>query len=218
MSWGLFFSLLGLPFRAIGRALAGWWRWASEDGRHAAISGLLILLVVNAWVGWRASVDRDGWRGKATVAMADAKAWKAAHTKLVTDVAAAQKAAAAADRANVARVAAAFTQINQRTAHEYQDRLGDSAAAVQRLRDQLAQIAARNPGGRGEPPVPEAITARCRAFGAADCDALLAALPGQLHAAEANTAQLIALQDYVRSLLAVDYAGEAAPAPQAANQ
>lgn len=207
--------LIGWPFRAIGAVLAAWWRWASEDARHIVISGLLILLGGACIVGLSARADVATQTRRAEAAENNARAWRAAHAKLVADVSAAQKKAAAADRANVARVAAEFARINERTADDYQDRLADSATAVQRVRDRLAAIAARNPGDGNGPAVPEAVTARCRAFGAADCDALLAALPGQLHAAEANTAQLIALQDYVRSALAVDYSADPVAAPQA---
>ncbi|MFZ5749079.1 MAG: hypothetical protein ACOY45_15650 [Pseudomonadota bacterium] len=134
----------------------------------------------------------------------------AAHAKFVADAAAASAAAAAAAEANVARVRREFAAINERTEDAYQARLDDTAGALERVRRDLADIAARDTSDTGGARVPAALTARCRALGAADCDALLAALPDLLAAAEDNTGKLIALQDWVRAALAVDFAGEEA--------
>lgn len=218
---GFLLSLIGFPFKAIWRALTAWRRWAAKDARHLAISGLFILLVINAFVGWRASVDRDAQRTRAELAEVNVKKWHAAHGKLIANVKAARKAAAVADKANIDRIARDYAAINERTAHDYQDRLADTRTAYERVRASLAAIAARDPRERGNAPVPEPLAARCRALGAADCDALLATLPGQLAAAEDNTARLIGLQDYVRSTLALDFSGVRsgdAAAPEGAPQ
>ncbi len=201
----------------VGKLIGGVARWAGEDLRNALI---LMLVAALVWAGFAAHAmraDRDDWQriaGKfqtaAEKALHAAEAWQRAHGKLVDDVKAKRKAAAEADRLHAAQVARQLYHIRERTADDYQARLADTRLALERVRDQLAraEAAAGDPGGGGGAAVPAALTARCRAFGAADCDALLAALPGQLAAAEGNTARLIALQDYVRSMLAIDFSGE----------
>lgn len=211
---GLLLSLIGFPFKALGRALASLFAWVMEDSRHVAIALLVLALIGTGWLGYRAGADRDTWQGRATTAArnavgwkANAGAWKAAHGKLIADVKAARKAAAVADKANIDRIARDYAAIHERTAHDYQDRLADTRTAYERVRASVAAIAARDPRERGNAPVPEPLAARCRALGAADCDALLATLPGQLAAAEYNTSRLIGLQDYVRSMLLLDFSG-----------
>lgn len=212
-------------FGLVGKALGALATWAVKDIRNAIMLALAAALGWTVWTAHELGTSRDHWQaisGKfehaATTALDAAWKWKAARDTLAADVVAKQKAAAEADAANVARVKAEGAQINERTAHDYQARLDDTGAALERLRDQLAAAAAATVGDQGDggtAAVPAAYTARCRAFGAADCDALLAALPGKLAAAEDNTSQLIGLQDYVRSTLAIDYSGAAAkPAEQ----
>ena len=206
MGWLL--RLLASPFAAIGKLLAQIGRWVLEDARHLAIFILLVVLAVFAG-GWRAaSTDRDAYQASAAEWERRADAWKDAHALLVAQVQAAQAAAAEADRKNAARVEREFAVANERIADAYQDRLDDTRAAYQRVREQLADIAARDPGDGGAAAVPQPLTARCQAVGAADCYALLAALPDRLAAAEDNTGKLIGLQDYVRSMLAIDFSGE----------
>lgn len=207
-------KLLGWPLKALWIVVSGWWHWASEDLRHVAISILAVALLWNG-MGWRtAAHQRDAEAAAAASWKAKAGEWQAAHGRLVKNIAAKRAAAEAADRANAARVDKEFEAIRQRTADDYEDRLDDTRAALERVRGQLAQIAAGDPGERGAAAVPAPLTARCRALGAADCDALLAALPDQLAAAEDNTAKLIALQAYVRSMLAIDYLGDDTIAPK----
>ncbi|MFZ5747165.1 MAG: hypothetical protein ACOY45_05845 [Pseudomonadota bacterium] len=187
--------------------LAALWRWLGEDARHMALAALLMAA---GWCGWqwhRVAADRDAQAAAAVKWQANAKAWEAAHAKLVADVQAARVAAEAADRANAARAAREFDQIRERTADAYEKQLDDTSAALDRLRRDLAKATAGNPGDGAGARVPAALAARCRAFGAADCDALLAALPDVLAAAEENTGKLIALQDWARSVLAVDVSG-----------
>ncbi len=213
--WGGFLDLLG--------CFLG---WLGKDFRHIVITALAVLVLV-FW--WRMdslaadrdeiATDRDKWKVAALDWRDATHAWQRAHAQLRGDVAQARIDAAEADRANAARVAAEIEQIRERTADDYENRLADSAAALERLRGQLsgqprdtATTAASGSGGRTE-VLPAGYTARCQAFGAASCDALLAALPGQLAAAEDNTSKLISLQDYVRGLIAVDFSGaEIAPA------
>lgn len=219
--------LLGLGkglFGGIGKAVAGLFAWILDDARHLAIAGLIALLAINVAgnaIARRTLADeRDRWRTASARWQAAshkwrdaAQAWKGAHGRLVANVGQAQRAAAEADRRNVARVAAEFATINERTVDAYRNRLDDTRAAGERLRVELDRIAAGDPRDGRAATVPAPLTARCRAVGAADCDALLAALPGLLTEAERNTAKLIALQDYTRAMLAIDYSGEAGMEP-----
>ena len=73
----------------------------------------------------REAKNADEW-------MASADEWERAHTDLVADVAAKQRAAAEADRANIARVKAEYTALNERIVDDYEARLAGSAAAAGR--------------------------------------------------------------------------------------
>lgn len=208
----LLLTLLGWPLKLIGRAIAAIWRWASADPLRIVLLAMAALSIVLGH-GWgKAAAERDVWSARAVASAASAAQWKSARDQLVADIAAQRARAAVEDRANAARVAAEFDTIRERTADDYQARLDDTRLALERVRRNLAQAAAVDRGDGGSPAVPPALAARCQAIGAADCDALLAALPGQLAAAEDNTAKLISLQDYVRAALAVDYSGVQAEA------
>ncbi|MEL7706572.1 hypothetical protein AAG593_09360 [Citromicrobium bathyomarinum] len=154
----------------------------------------------------REAKNADDW-------MASAENWEKEFNAFVADVSAAQIAAAEADRANIARVEAEFAAINERTADDYEARLAGSAAAAERLRDRLARAEAESPaeggslGGYAGEPVD--LTARCQAFGAADCDGLLRQLPWVLAEAQANTDKLVPLQQWVASSALIDFSGNA---------
>lgn len=199
--------LLGWPLKLIGRTVLALCEWAVSDWRHAAIVVLGAAMLVMTMDLRHAVGARDKARAEAVAARADAAHWRDARNKLAWDTAVARAQAEAADRANRERVAREYNQIIERTAHDYQDRLADTRAALERVRGEYAKIAAADRGGPGAAAVPPALAARCRAVGAADCDALLAALPDLLAAAESNTGQLIALQDYVRQTLLIDPSG-----------
>ncbi|ALG60888.1 hypothetical protein AAG599_10460 [Citromicrobium bathyomarinum] len=152
----------------------------------------------------REAKNADDW-------MASAENWENEFNAFVADVSAAQIAAAEADRANIARVEAEFAAINERTTDDYEARLAGSAAAAERLRDRLARAEARSPaeGGSlgGDAGEPVDLTARCQAFGAADCDGLLRQLPWVLAEAQANTDKLVPLQQWVASSALIDFSG-----------
>ncbi|MEL7754167.1 hypothetical protein VO57_015170 [Citromicrobium bathyomarinum] len=154
----------------------------------------------------REAKNADDW-------MASAESWEKEFNAFVADVSAAQIAAAEADRANIARVEAEFAAINERTADDYEARLAGSAAAAERLRDRLARaeadaaLAGGSGGGYAGEPVD--LTARCQAFGAADCDGLLRQLPWVLAEAQANTDKLVPLQQWVASSALIDFSGNA---------
>lgn len=208
------FAAIGLKLLTGGewllKLLLAGLQWLIEKPLRLVVAVLAIAL---AWqlaiAGPRTRTDRDAWRAAAGQWKANAGLWQAAHGKLLANVQAAQKAAAAADRANVARVAREYQAINERTRHDLEARNSDTRAALGSVRAQLAALAAGDPRDGGRADVPAALTARCQALGAADCDTLLAALPDRLAAAEDNTSQLIELQDYVRSSLLLDFSGAA---------
>lgn len=159
------------------------------------------------------------WQGVADQWKTNAGLWQAAHDKLLANVQAAQRTAAAADQANVERVQREYQAINERTSDDYEARLADTGAALERVRSAYAAAGpAGNQGDGAAASVPQALTARCQALGATDCDTLLAALPDQLAAAEQNTSQLIELQDYVRSSLLLDFSGSEAASSGTAGQ
>tara|TARA_B100000749_G_scaffold142808_1_gene109603 strand:- start:27 stop:716 length:690 start_codon:yes stop_codon:yes gene_type:complete len=155
----------------------------------------------------REAKNADDW-------MASADEWERAHTDLVADVAARQRAAAEADRANIARVKAEYDALNERIVDDYEARLAGSAAAAERLRDRIARAEAEpapETGSLGSATgMPVTYTARCQAFGAADCDGLLRQLPWVLAEAQSNTDQLVALQRYVAGSSLIDFGSEGA--------
>lgn len=153
--------------------------------------------------------ERDAEHARAEMWKANAGDWTGAYKQFAANVKKARQDAEAADRANVARISREYQAINERTRNDLEARNSDTRAALVQLRDSLALAgsANRGEGGSGPADVPAAFTARCQAFGAADCDALLAALPDRFAAAEDNTSKLIELQDYVRSSLLLDFSG-----------
>ena len=208
VSWA---SLLLWPLGKLGALVRALFAWLGRDFRNVAITVLALAGALLWWTLGSTRSERDTARASATTWETSAKDWQAARDELANSTRQASLAAAQADKANAARVAAELDKVKERTANDYQDRLADSRAALERLRRDLAAAGAQtDPGGGGAAAVPPALGARCRAFGAADCDALLAALPDLLSAAEDNTAKLIALQDWARSMLAVDFSGSGA--------
>jgi len=198
--------------------LAGF-QWLVEKPARLAVAVAIFWFAFHLFViEPRQRHDRDAWKSASAKWETAAHAWQGAHGKLLADVRLAQAAAAAADRANVERVKREYQGINERTADDYEARLGDTRAAVERVRRQYAAAAAGDQGDGGRADVPQSLTARCQALGAADCDALLAALPERLAAAEDNTSKLIELQDYVRSSLLLDFSGTSPSSSEAVGQ
>lgn len=208
------------------RLLSGLWKllcklfdWLLADFRHVAI---FVLGVAVAWAylltipNLKADLSTQTARADREAMLAEtwrvsAEDWERGYTDFVQLVMAAQIAAAEADRANIARVEAEFAAINERTADDYEARLAGSAAAAERLRDRLARaeadaaLAGGSLGGDAGEPVD--LTARCQAFGAADCDGLLRQLPWVLAEAQANTDKLVPLQQWVASSALIDLSG-----------
>ncbi len=213
MSW---LSLLTWPLGKLAKIGAALWRWLTADFRRLAIAALLLALGLAHHAGNEAREDLVAERAEAARWEKSARAWQDAHDGLAERTRQARLAAAEADRHNAERVERELAAITERTADDYQDRLADSRAALERVRRDLAAATRADPGGGGAAHLPGAYTARCRALGAADCDALLAALPDTLSAAEENTAKLIGLQDWALSMLAVDYSGDGPSASSSA--
>ena len=196
--------------------------WIFADWRNGPLLMLAILSAAYVFLiepGLRADVATQTARAdreakNADDWMASADEWKRAHTDLIAEVADKQRAAAEADRANIARVKAEYTALNERTVDDYEARLAGSAAAAERLRDRLARAEAEpapETGSLGSSAgVPGTYTARCQAFGAADCDGLLRQLPWVLAEAQANTDQLVSLQRYVAGSSLIDFGSEGA--------
>lgn len=193
--------------------------WLLADFRHIAIFLLAIacaaayLLTIPDLKADKASeaarADREAmaaetWR-------VSAEEWETSFHDFAAMVSAAQIAAAEADRANVERVEAEFAAINERTVDDYEARLAVARDNADRLRDRLARAEADHPaaGGSGGGGTAESVdlTARCQAFGAADCDGLLRSLPDVLAEAQANTDKLVPLQRWVASSALIDFSG-----------
>lgn len=185
----------------------GWLRWLLSDFRHIVITALAILAVWLVWQWNGAKDQRDRWQESSAKWQKASTAWQAAHATLLADVQRERELALADDIANAARVQREQTEIIERTADEYEARLADSRAAAARVQRQLetATLADSDHSDGGGTDLPDPHAARCRAFGASDCDAFFTALPAKLTAAEENTAKLISLQDYVRSTLLIDW-------------
>lgn len=208
MTWLLSIVLSGLGWlRNIATAIL---RWLLSDIRHIAITLLAAIAIVFWFRMSDLAEDRDEWKAASAKWRTATFAWRDAYQHYHADVLRVTAEAEEADRANAARVNREQQTIIERTKDVYESRLADTRAAVRQLRQQLdAANAARSDGGGGPADLSGADEARCRAFGAADCDAFFTALPDILAAAEDNTAKLIALQAFVNALLALDWDGSA---------
>ncbi len=208
-------SIVSSPFAAV-------WKWLLQDFRHIA---LVLLFCLTAIMFFRANAmeqSRDDWRAasgqwqQTAAKWQDATAaWQGAHRQLVTDVQLRTAEAEAADRARKDRIDRQQQAAIERTANDYENRIAAIRADAERLQQHTRRAAAtadhQSGGAATDMPGPD--QARCRAYGAADCDAFFAALPGILAEAETNTAKLTGLQSYIAELLALDWQGDNATAP-----
>ncbi|NJM51596.1 MAG: hypothetical protein HC843_12610 [Sphingomonadales bacterium] len=215
---------LGLKLLGIGKKIGGWIvggiAWLFDDWRRLA--GLAVILAFAFFVLQNRSlrsdlVDQVAATAKeakrADAAEIDFDQLKQQHYSFVADVQAKTAEAERLDRENAARVDREMITIRERTAHEYEVRLSDTRNALDQLRQRIADASAGSEGHGDGTDMSDAYAARCKAFGFADCDTLLAALPELLAAAEENTATLIELQNWVRSTLAIDLDGNVDPPP-----
>jgi hypothetical protein len=115
--------------------------------------------------------DRNRWKAKTAHYAQVLAGERAGHAATVANVRAATERARATDRANAQRVAARQDAINQRSDHDYQNRLADARAAARRLRGEGAPAAA-DPGAGRAKAVPGLSTAAKGAAEAARQDRL----------------------------------------------
>ncbi len=111
------------------------------------VAGLCALLLLALLVN-----DRNRWKATASLRQQQVVAEKAAHSATVANYRAAVEQARQADAANVARVKAEQSAINERTADDYESRIAAARAVYERL-----QREARSPahsGAGGAAPVP----------------------------------------------------------------
>jgi hypothetical protein len=97
--------------------------------------------------------SRDQWRDKARANDTLFHAEEVAHAATVANYRAAAEQARREDAENLARVKAEQTQINERTASDFESRIASARADARRLREQ-ASAASADPGPSGSAPVP----------------------------------------------------------------
>lgn len=164
--------------------LAALWRVLTAKPSLTAIGALIALC---GFMSLRLAMidgDRDKWRDRAG-------AEKLAHETTVTNYRAAAAEAERIMAANVARVKAEQAAISERTIDELETARASADARYRRL---LASAAEADTRRAADADLSAATDAACLAYGAARCDEL----PAKLRAAQDNTDQLIALQDWVR--------------------
>lgn len=159
---------------------------------------------------WRAALSALGFAflGIALMlAKADARHFRklyageqAAHAQTVLNYRLAAEQARASAYANVDRVKTEQATITERVTNERQSKLVAANDRYERLRAQASGYLSR-PGAEG---VPDSRETTCRAVAGTDCDAI----PALMLAAQNNTDQLIALQDWTRAQADVDFTGK----------
>lgn len=179
------------------------WRMLRPQGAAglALCAVLLVVLAIEQRQGSR-------WRSAAQRSEAALKAEQAASAQTIADLRVAAAAAKAADAANLQRVAAEQSAINQRSSDDFETRISDARALAVRLQQQLAAGAA-NTGHRGATTMPGVPTGAQAAAGAAAEDRF--SLADRLIATE-QAVQLDALIKWVRAQSAVDPGNAPPPA------
>ena len=116
--------------RVIDRLLGALLDWLLDDFRHVVIAGLVALVIVLWFVTiadlksdvatQTARADREAQNADDWMASADA--WEAEFNAFVIDIVAKQRAAAEADRANIARVEAEYAAARQKRLEQLEER------------------------------------------------------------------------------------------------
>ena len=150
------------------------------------------------------------WRKQSTGFETLHRAELQAHAQTVANYRVAAEAARRADAANRDRVLAAQRDINERTIHDYEARLGDARTVADRLRSE-AGAAPADRGGGGTAAVP-ASGATARAAGGPAAQAGFS-LTDRLTATE-QAIQLDELINWVTAQAAVDNQGHDGSIPQ----
>jgi hypothetical protein len=190
---------LALPFIWLGKVA----RWLLDLVRdypwQAAVIALVIalLLMFRAW-----GIDHRDLTDELAEANGQIADERAAHDQTVRNVELGREAARELDRQNAARVAAEAAAINERLTHELETRTRTYADRSARLLAQVRALEAAA-GGSGAAPVPGDPDATCRAFGAADCEDLVARMTD----AQASIDKLIPLQAWATGVTAIDVNG-----------
>ena len=96
--------------------------------------------------------DRNRWKAKTSQYVQLLAGERAAHKATVSNYRLAARQARQADAANIARVEAEQSAINERTSHDYQSRIAAARAAAGRLRGEPG--AGAGSGAGGDAPVP----------------------------------------------------------------
>jgi len=112
--------------------------WQGAFGIAASLALLALLLIQKG--------DTRHWRKQSQGFEANYRAEQQAHAQTVANYRAAAETARHADAANRDRVAAAQQDINERTIHDYEARLGDARTIADRMRSGTS--AADRRGGR----------------------------------------------------------------------
>jgi hypothetical protein len=149
--------------------------------------------------------DRNRWKAKTTHYAELLAAERGAHAATIANVRAAAEQGRASDKANAERVKGRQADINQRSDHEFKERLADARAAAGRLRRRGASAPA-GPGGGRTAAVPALSLATSGAHQAAREDRL--PQPERLIATE-QAIQLDELIKWVERQAAVDPGGTA---------
>jgi hypothetical protein len=174
--------------------------WQGAFGIAASLALFVLLLIQKG--------DTRHWRKQSQGFEANYRAEQLAHAQTVANYRAASEVARWADAANRDRVAAAQQDINERTIHDYEARLGDARTVADRLRNGAA--AADRCGGRAK-AVPAAGPAAREAGGSAAQAGF--SLNDRLTASE-QAIQLDELIKWVKAQAAVDNQGRDGSIPQ----
>ena len=167
---------------ALETALSLAWRHWKAIGAAVVALGLVVALML-------ARHDAAHWKARQA-------ATQAAFDTTVANYRAAAAEAARLDAENVARVKDKQAAITEKVTHDYESKLADSASRYDRLRAQASGYLSR----AGTAAVPASPDTTCLAVAGTRCEEL----PALLLAAQQNTDQLLALQDWVRAQSKVD--------------
>jgi hypothetical protein len=96
--------------------------------------------------------DRNRWKSSAELRQAQLVSEQQAHAATVSNYRASAERARREDAQNLARVTAEQSQINERTAHDFEGRIAAARADAERLRSDAQTAADRGTGGAAPMP------------------------------------------------------------------
>lgn len=180
---GVLMSMLGIG-RNIVKAVWAGVAWIFERWYRVAIA---ILLLLCAWLAIQLGhtrTERDDWQSASRL-------WERALKLTEINYRNAAEQAELKQQANIAAVKAQQGRINERAEDELEDSRRDADARYKRL---LATKAATDPRGTGSAEMSAFAESTCIAVAGTGCDGI----PPLLKAAQDNTDQLLALQQWAR--------------------